>query len=494
MTESTASSSGLLVLVRLAPDVTLKSRRVRARFLKRLARNLRDAVQPRRLELRWSRVLVELEGPAQLPTLERVFGVKSFSPVEAAVEPTLEAIVRTGEALYRDRVTGRRFAVRATCRGTPFSSKDVEIALGAALRPYAARVDLTRPEVVVEVEARGGQAWLLGPRHPGPGGVPVGVAGRAVLLLSGGYDSAVAAWRLLKRGVALDYVFCNLGGDAYERAVVQVAKHLAEAWSYGTRPRLYVLDFGPLQDALRTHVRPAYAQVILKRLFYRAACAVARRRRALAIATGEAIGQVSSQTLANLRAIEPAADRPVLRPLLGFDKEEIIAEAERIGTATLSAHVREYCAVVPTHPVTAATIRRVDDEEAKLDPNLLRAAVRGGKRVDLRALEPVDLVAPYLFVDRVPEGALVLDLRPASQFVAWHYPGAQRVDPSELLRQPHRLDKTRTYVLVCPYGVESAYVAERLQRWGLEAYSFRGGLRGLARYARAQGMAVPAGV
>lgn len=487
-------SSGVLVLVRLAPDVTLKSRRVRARFLARLGRNLRDAVAPRRLELRWSRILLEVDSPAQLPTLERVFGVKSFSPVEAVVEPRLEAIVAAGERLYRERVAGKRFAVRATCRGTSFRSKDVEIALGAALRPYAERVDLTHPEVVVEVEARGGQAWILGPRRPGPGGVPVGVAGRAVLLLSGGYDSAVAAWRLLKRGVALDYVFCNLGGDAYERAVVQVAKHLAEAWSYGTRPRLYVLDFGPLQEALRTQVRPAYAQVVLKRLFYRAASAVARRRGALAIATGEAIGQVSSQTLANLRAIEPAADRPVLRPLLGFDKEEIIAEAERIGTATLSAHVREYCAVVPTHPVTAATIRRVDEEEAKLDPELLRAALRGRKRLDLRALEPVDLVAPYLFLDRIPPDAVVLDLRPPSQFAAWHYPGAQRIDPGELLRQAPRWDKSRTYVLVCPYGVESAYVAERLQRLGFEAYSFRGGLRGLARYARTQGLSVPAGV
>lgn len=486
-------SSGVLVLVRLAPDVTLKSRRVRARFLARLGRNLRDAVAPRRLELRWSRILLEVDSPAQLPTLERVFGVKSFSPVEAVVEPRLEAIVAAGERLYRERVAGKRFAVRATCRGTSFRSKDVEIALGAALRPYAERVDLTHPEVVVEVEARGGQAWILGPRRPGPGGVPVGVAGRAVLLLSGGYDSAVAAWRLLKRGVALDYVFCNLGGDAYERAVVQVAKILADDWSYGTRPHLHVVDFGEVLTELRAKAKPAYWQVVLKRLMYRAASRIGTELGAQAIVTGESVGQVSSQTLTNLRAIEPAATLPVFRPLLGFDKDEIIARARAIGTAALSERVKEYCAIAPGRPVTASSPEAAAAAEARLDPAVLERAVAGRKVLDLRALAPADLVAPYLFTTRIPEGAVVIDCRPEPLYRAWHLPGAEHREEHALLQEFRRLDRGRTYVLYCQHGIQTAYLAERMQRAGYEAYSFKGGLRGILRYAQEHGL-VPAGL
>ena len=141
---------------------------------------------------------------------------------------------------------------------------------------------------------------------------PMGASGQHRLT-----SSAVAAWLMLKRGVEMDYVFCNLAGQAYERSVVQVAKVLADRWSYGTRPRLHVVDFGAPLDELRSKARESYWQVVLKRLMYRAANLVARERKAEAIITGEAVGQVSSQTLTNLRAIEPASDLPVFRPLLG---------------------------------------------------------------------------------------------------------------------------------------------------------------------------------
>jgi tRNA uracil 4-sulfurtransferase len=136
------------------------------------------------------------------------------------------------------------------------------------------------PEYTAHVEVREREAYLFSDRLPGAGGLPLGVEGRAVALLSGGYDSAVAAWLMLKRGVELDYVFCNLGGEAYERAVVQVAKLLADDWSYGTNPRLHVVDFaGPLDD-LRAHAKQSYWQLVLKRLMYRAASRIGEETRA----------------------------------------------------------------------------------------------------------------------------------------------------------------------------------------------------------------------
>jgi tRNA uracil 4-sulfurtransferase len=476
------------ILLRLAAEVAIKSRRTRTSFQRRLTANLRDALRAAgggfHVTSEWSRIYVEGPAAEALTVLPRVFGISSFSPVDALVPAELAGIVETGEALYRDRVAGKRFAVRARRTGQhPFSSQDVQVQLGAALGAHAAGVDLTRPEVVVHVEVRDHEAFLFGERLDGPGGLPLGVEGRALALLSGGFDSAVAAWLLLKRGVELDYVFCNLGGDAYERAVVQVGKVIADGWSYGSAPRLHVVDFAEPLRELRAKAKQSYWQVVLKRLMYRAACAVGAQTGAQAIVTGEAMGQVSSQTLPNLRAIEPAATLPVFRPLLGFDKEEIIARARLIGTAALSEQVKEYCAIAPGKPVTAASVEAVAEEEAKLDLTVLAAAVAERRVLDLRALTPTDLVAPYLFATAVPPGAVILDCRSEAQYRAWHLPGAKRKDEWELLQEFRRLDRDRTYLLYCAHGIQTAYLAERMQRAGYEAYSFKGGAGALRKWA-----------
>jgi thiamine biosynthesis protein ThiI len=309
------------------------------------------------------------------------------------------------------------------------------------------------------------------------------VEGKAVTLLSGGYDSAVAAWLMLKRGVTQEYVFCNLAGAAYERAVVQVAKVLADQWSWGTRPRLHVVDFTEPLRSLRERTREQYWQVVLKRLMYRAASQVGADVGAAAIVTGESVGQVSSQTLPNLRAIEPAADLPVFRPLLGFDKEEIIARARAVGTAGLSEQVKEYCAIAPGRPVTAAKPGAVAAEEAKVDLTTVERAVAERKVLNLRELTPTDLVAAYLFTSDIDDDTVVLDCRPESAFRNWHLPGAQRHDEWELLARFPRLDRDRRYVIYCAQGIQSAHIAEKMQQHGYEAYSFQGGVRGVRQWA-----------
>ena len=479
-------STETLVLVRLAAEVAIKSRRTRGGFQQRLVQNLKDALRsagaPARVESAWGRVYAHTS-EAGLEVLPRVFGVSSFSPVERVVRADPGEIVAAGAEQFAERVRGRRFAVRARRAGAhAFTSKDLEVKLGAALLPHAARVDLTNPEITVHVEVRDEQAFLFAERFAGPGGLPLGVEGNAVALLSGGFDSAVAAWLLLKRGVALDYVFCNLGGEAYERAVVQVGKVVADAWSYGTQPKLHVIDFGAALDELRAKTRQSYWQVVLKRLMYRAASLVGAELNAGAIVTGEAMGQVSSQTLPNLRAIEPAATLPVFRPLLGFDKEEIIARARHVGTAALSEQVKEYCAIAPGKPVTAASVAAVDAEDAKLDPAVLERAVAARRILDLRALSATDLVAPYLFANEIPGDAVVLDCRPEAQYRAWHYPTAEQRDEWDLLRDFRALDRNRKYILYCAHGVQTAHLAERMQRAGYEAYSFRGGAEGVRKW------------
>jgi tRNA uracil 4-sulfurtransferase len=484
-----------LTLVRFAGEIFIKSRRTRSSFVRRLRGNLEDALagapEPASLEAGWDRLYVHAAGDPPLAELARVFGVSSCSPIDVVTAATMDAILEAGEETFTERVRGRTFAVRARRAGThPFNSHDIQVRLGTRLLEASAGVNLDAPDVEVHVEVRDDRAFLFAGRVPGAGGLPLGAEGRAVTLLSGGYDSAVAAWLMLKRGVAQDYVFCNLGGDAYERAVVQVAKVLADDWSYGTRPRLHVVDFaGPLQ-ALRENAQERYWQVVLKRLMYRAGSLVGGALGADAMVTGEAVGQVSSQTLPNLRAIEPAADLPVFRPLIGFDKDEIIARARAIGTAGLSEQVKEYCAIAPGRPVTAASVDAVAREEANIDRAVVEGAVADRKVLDLRALTPTDLVAPYLFIDHVPDDAVVLDCRPEHQYRAWHLPGAQRRDEYELLQRFGRLDRDRRYVLYCGHGIQTAHIAEKMQRAGYEAYSFRGGLGAVRRWAEGAGSGV----
>lgn len=485
MSEQTTTADGMdqLILIRLSAELTTKARGTRRRFMRKLLENIREALretgEPFEAESQWTRVYVRTGARGALERLARIPGLSSMSLVEGSCTAELDEIVRMGTEIFGERVRGRTYAVRAKRTGSHgFSSHDVQMKLGAALNP-GAKVDLSNPEVEVEVEIRDRGVHFFSGRHPGLGGLPLGVEGKAVCLLSGGFDSAVAAWLMLKRGVELDYVFCNLAGESYERAVVQVAKVLADRWSYGTRPRLHAIDFGPVVDELRARTQPKYWQLILKRLMYRAAEAVAREARAGAIVTGEALGQVSSQTLANLAAIDAATDTVVFRPLLGFDKSEIVDRARGIGTFEISARVKEYCAIAPGNPVTHATREAAAREEERVDLGVLRQAVSERRIIDLRKVNSADLVETYLYTDEIPEDALFIDLRGAGAGGGWGYPGALQGDYWEVAARIPEMDPERRYVIYCDAGLQAVQLAEQMQRAGLDAFAFRGGTRAL---------------
>ena len=481
--------SGALVLLRYSGEISIKARPTRLHFVRRLTQNVRDALSSEgitpQVRSTHDRVFVELPRGADPALLSRVFGVQSVAPVERRAGTSLEEIVCAGEALFRERVAGRRFAVRARRVGNRgairVSAREVERALGAALLPHSAGVDLDAPELTARVELTADETYFFPESVPGHAGLPVGVEGRAVALISGGFDSAVAAWHVLKRGVALDYVFANLGGATHLQGTLRVAKVLADRWSYGERPRFHVVDFGAVGADLQEHCEARYRQVVLKRLMLRAAEAVARERKAFGIVTGEALGQVSSQTLKNLAAISPATSLAILRPLIGSNKEEIIDRAMKIGTYDLSKVVGEYCALVPRKPATAATLSQVVAQEARLDASLLERAVEEREVFDLRDLDLEKLELPELEIERIPEGATVLDLRGKAEYATWHYPGALRMNFTQAMAGYASFDKGQHYVLYCEIGLKSAHLAELMRAGGFQAHHFRGGSRDLRR-------------
>ncbi|MEO6191395.1 MAG: THUMP domain-containing protein [Thermoanaerobaculia bacterium] len=489
-----------LFILRLSGDFYTKARRTRMRFFRRLVSNLEAALKahgiPYKLEPTWSRLYLETSEPAAAEVLARVFGVQSVSQVERRSWETLEDLVATGVEIFGEAVRGRSFAVRATRRGQRdrigFDSTRIERELGRALLDAGAgRVNLSQPEVTAHVELEPGSAHLFFDKVRGHGGLPIGVEGRAIALVSGGFDSAVASWLMLKRGVQLDYVFCNLGGAAHRLGVLQVMKSIAERWSYGYTPRLHEVDLAPMVVDLREKVKPANWQIVLKRLILQAGGAVAHRGGRLALITGDAIGQVSSQTLQNLAVISQVSPAmPVLRPLLGFNKEEILELARGIGIYELSAAVPEYCDLMPPKPNTRAALREVLRDEARLDPDLLNKLVDDRRIHDLRQVDPEALDFSVPEIDRIPDGATVIDLRSAPAYRGWHHPQALHLDLSHALAAYLSFSRDRPYVLVCEVGLKSAHLAEKMREAGFDACQFQGGIRGLMALAeKAEGMA-----
>ncbi len=473
-------------LIRLSPDLTTKADKTRRRFLRMLIANMRDAFRVEGIEATvepgWVRLVVEAEDERAGEVARRTFGVHSVSRVEEHPLCTLDELVDVAEPVFRGQVTGKTFAVRARTSGAAlYRSRDIEVALGARLAPFG-KVKLVDPEHTCHVEVRDNRTYLFHDSRPAWRGLPIGSEGRAVALVSGGFDSAVAAWMILRRGVALDYVFCRLGGPTHQIGALRVMQIIGSRWQYGDTARIHVVPFEGVVHQIRAAAQPQLWQLVLKRLMYRTAEAVAHERRAQAIVTGEALGQVSSQTLRNLRALDGRLSLPVLRPLVGMDKEEIITRAREIGTYDISATVKEYCDIVPEKPATGAHAYAVEQDENKVQFDV--DALLSERRVlDLRRLGKEDLSIPDFEIDVVPPGAEVIDLRSVHAYRAWHYPGALHLELAQALALVSKLDKSKSYVTYCELGLKSAHLAYQMRQLGLDAYNFSGGLEKLTRYA-----------
>ena len=463
-------------MLKIAGEIGTKSTPTRRRFLRALATNARAALRRRGIrgavEPRWSRLFVRTEDPAAAGALARVFGVHSVAESVPLRFGSLDDLVEQAASRLQQLVRDRTFALRVRRRGEhDFRSRDVAVALGDRLRQGSAGVDLGHPEVELPIEISGDIAHLLLDPIPGPGGLPIGVGGRALALFSGGFDSPVAAWMAMRRGVALDLVVCDLGGCGQVDAALGVARELASAWAPGIEPATHVVDLTPVVAALRARVDPGIRQVVLKRAMYRTGGLLAERAGAEALVTGEALGQVSTQTLHNLTVAEDATDIPVLRPLVGMDKDEIIARARVIGTHDVSARVQEHCDISTGRVETAARLRAVVGAEGQLDDSFIAAAVDRAQRVDLTTWTPGPL--PEHVVEEIPADAVIVDVREPDEGATV---GDLRLPFGLASQWGADLESTKTYLFVCANGSRSEIVAHDLRRRGFDAFSLAGGI------------------
>ena len=313
--------------------------------------------------------------------LERVFGISSASPVmrvstelseiEAAVDRFFPAVYEAATGRLPEGRIGYAMRARRSHRAYPLRSHELELHFAHRLLPVYPRlgVNLDDPDILLQLEVREEAAFLSFVNFPGPGGLPVGSAGRALVLLSGGIDSPVAAYQAMRRGCPLDYITFHSAPYTPEAGLRKVAALARRLDLYQGSSRLFCVNLLPAQKAIRDLCNPRYRTVLYRRLMLRIACRLAARHKLLALVTGDNLGQVASQTMENLFVINQVADRPVFRPLLTWDKNQTVALARRIGTYELSQQeVPDSCTVfAPRRPATMAEPEKIKREEESLD-------------------------------------------------------------------------------------------------------------------------------
>lgn len=310
--------------------------------------------------------------------LQHVFGIAYFAPAHF-LEQDLEAITRTAVAIAKCRAfQSFRIVTHRSQKAFPMTSVEVNIAVGRAVQQATgAAVDLKHAELRIYIEIFDKNALVYCERIPGAGGLPVGVSDRAVVLLSSGIDSPVAAYKIMRRGVQLTFVHFHsvpFTSPASIENTVRLVRHLTR---YQFKSTLYLVPFLSVQQHITSVTPPGYRVLLYRRLMMRIAERIALRNRAIALVTGENVGQVASQTLPNMRAINEVVSLPVLRPLAGEDKQDIIAMAEKIGTYPISIEPYDDCCslFVPGNPETRAKLPKVHEYESQIDVDGLIEAV-----------------------------------------------------------------------------------------------------------------------
>ena len=475
----------MLYIIRFFPEMTIKSRPVRQKLVKALRGNLRIMLE--RLEPGisvtgdWDILEVETasEDKNLLDQIEGVLlctpGIGLVMPVTKMPLPDFDGLAPPVLSEYKERLRGRTFAVRCKRRGKQgYTSTDVERHVGAMLmrESEAKGVELSNPEVTVRLEIRNRDLYIIQEQLKGLGGYPIGTQEPVLSLISGGFDSAVSSYQVMRRGLQTHFLFFNLGGREHELAVKEVALYLWMKFGSSHRVKFVSVPFEKVVNNILEHVDNGHMGVILKRMMMRAANRIADEMSIRALVTGESIAQVSSQTLPNLTVIDSISDSLIIRPLIVTDKQDIIDTARTIGTETFSANVPEYCGVISVKPTTNARKHRVEEEEAKMDFSILDEALADKEiqRID-RVVEVIEHrdVEPDSY-NEIPDGAVVIDIR----------------HPDELERSPlsiagvtvmpmpfyqlsgkfSTLPADKTYLLYCDRGMMSRLHASHLKDAG----------------------------
>ncbi|MCC5879734.1 MAG: tRNA 4-thiouridine(8) synthase ThiI [Idiomarina sp.] len=477
-------------IVRLQAEIMVKSKSVRSRHGKLLTANLRNqlkAIDPAiKVKWKWDRIEIELAAnPAKalsMAVVERLSctpGVLYFDRVQQHPLTDFATLLEWILPFKAAQLIGKTFAVRVKRKGNhPFSSQDMARYIGGGIRERVAgtsvRLKGAEEELVLMVSDE--DVFLVERRFHGMGGFPLPSQETVLSLMSGGFDSTVSSYQMIKRGARTHYCFFNLGGDAHEAGVREISYYLWKRFSPSHPVKFISIDFAPLVDTILTHVDNGLMGVVLKRTMLRAASLATRYVNAQALVTGEAMGQVSSQTLTNLAVIDEVTSKLVLRPLIAMDKQDIVDIARNIGTEPLAAAMPEFCGVISNKPTVKADLDKVRQAEAAITDEMIEAQVYPAQIIDIRELHNESMATVNLSAATDEYASkVILDIR-----------NEEEIELAPLTEQPYsvqslpffKLEKAfvglpsdTLYLLYCDQGVMSRMQVLHLRELGFNNVS-----------------------
>lgn len=477
--------------LRVHSEINLKSDSARRRCIKILLSNLRTQCRRENLSAdiknRWDRISIQLlrQTPEHHKALIRILthtpGIHSIEQISEEPFEQLEDAYELIKDEFISRITNKTFVVRVKRSGHhSFSSPQAERYFGHRLLKDAqsSGVDVRNPDVTLKVNITNQRIQKVQNTWTGLGGFPIGTQGEVLSLISGGFDSGVASYQSIRRGLKTHFIFFNLGGVEHEYAVEEMARHIWQTYSSSHQVRFISVPFeGVLNDILSLEEQNIMG-VILKRQMLNIAAVIARKFGASALVTGEALAQVSSQTLENLASIDKSQSMLCLRPLIFSDKQQIIDQARHIGIEDMAANIPEYCSAISKNPLLCVNEERLVKAEAKLSQTQIDKAIRNTRSfkfkiqdqgIKQKAEELKSIVNDIEIITQPENNDQIIDIRHPDERLASPLDSslkALEIPFYELDNKVASLDKNTRYLLYCQQGSMSKMHAIRLRHQG----------------------------
>lgn len=472
-----------IFLVKLFPEIIIKSHSVRLSMIKTLNTNIRNVLKhfgvQCKIQSKWDKLMVKCDKHLELDRLieiiQNIPGIHSFLEVKCSTFTDMDDIYRQTKNLYDGKLNGKTFCVRVKRKGNhEFTSIDVEKYVGGGLNQNVESngVKLSNPDLQINIEIDQNQLFLIKANHPGLGGYPLSTQEDVLSLISGGFDSGVSSFKFIKRGCKVHYCFFNMGGRDHEIGVKQEAYYLWNKYGCSHRVKFYSVPFEPVIAEILENMNKHLMGVILKRMMMRVAARIAQNNKIGALVTGESVGQVSSQTITNLSVIDQVTETMILRPLIVTDKQDIIDDCRKIGTVEIAESMPEYCGVISQKPTTHAKLSDILEEEKKFNFDVIEQAIQNTICTDIKdiAKETAESVTEVTTVTSFSDNDIVIDIRSQEEIDD----APLKLSGIEILTIPFYkisttfgdLDQSKNYLLYCKNGVMSKIQALYLKEQG----------------------------
>lgn len=464
-------------IVKYFTEIMIKGDRAKRQMLSQLLMNLQKISKDISNEIVLKKFFdkIELITPLEFSSVlkEKLLQTPGIDQVLEAIQinemDSLDKIKVEVNKYMSNEIIDKTFVIRAKRVGTQdFKSIDIEQTVGGYMLAHnkTKGVDLRNAEVTIKLELEHNKLNIITQKHQGLGGFPLGSQGEILSLMSGGFDSTVASYLSIKRGLKTHFIFFNLGGIAHEIGVKQVSWYLWNKFASSHRVSFITIPFEDVVGQIFKDISPSYMGVMLKRLMIIAAQKVAKDMKIDALMTGESVAQVSSQTLRNLSLIDSASDILILRPLAMMSKPDIIEIATKIGTKKFAEAMPEYCGVISQHPVTAGSFDRVEKEAKNFDYTILEEAIKNAKIKNIdEVLDDVCEIGTLEVVNSVGENEIIVDIRQSSEILKASGE-VLKIPFYDLKKEFKKLDISKTYLLYCDKGVLSQLHGQYLKDEG----------------------------